>query len=239
MSLEQPEFVNFIESLFKENGSDYQKIKEKFHEIFSDNPRERDRLAIYAHFYYFICTPNLNPSSNTKIREELQLVGVASLIEAMTVEIDYEYKDFCDYFEDNFPGKNSIDNYNLVKEEYRAAHGISKRIRNYFKEYISKEEAYSVINGIRVWDETNGKMIPMKKDTDELANFIYQMRSDFVHRAEMRYLCPLDVDGAFLVIGKKWYELDKSVNILGFLKLFEKSFVKYWEKKYNELLKKL
>ena len=215
MSLTQPEFLNFIRNCFKENNSDFDKILNKL------NPEMKNKLQIYSHFYYFICRPDKQEK-----REELSLIGVTSLIEAMMAEI--EYRGIFEYFESEFPDTNKIKDVKKFKEDYFSKYGTNKKIISYFEKYISKDDAAEVIKGIKVYSAQTDNFKSLK-DLNELAKLLYQMRNDFVHRAEMRNFCPKNVDFALLKVGKEYY--DVFINIDSILRIFERSFVEYWKEK--------
>ncbi len=229
MGLEEPKFVTFIQNIFTKYECDYEGIKNKFYSVFNDNPKKRDNLATLSHFYYFICTPDKINTSNL-IREELQIVGITSLIEAMMEE--FEYKDVFSYFASEFPDKNKIEDFQEFKNTYLIKYGATRKIVNYFKEYIPKEEADIVLSKIKKWSSKDKKSIPLSR-LEELAKFLYQMRSDFVHNAEMRCLRPHNVNSASMKVGDNYYTL--TAGIADVLSIFEKSFVTYWKKKYEAL----
>lgn len=226
MSLEEPKFLDYMKNMFSKYGADFDLIKGKFYEVFNSSPTKRDELPILGHFYYFICTPNDN-----KAREELQIVGIVSLIEAMMSDI--KHKTPFEYFEEISEGKNSIDDFIKFREEYYEKYGMNKKIIEYFKKYIPKEKADDILSGIE--KITNkGKNAEPLKDLEALAKFLSRMRSDFVHQAEMRFFCPPHCIGAWLKIGV--YSYNVKVNISTLLEIFEESFVAYWVEKYKLLL---
>lgn len=228
MSITESKFVEFAKRLFGEHRSDYEKIVNTFQKIFKDKPKERDRLPHYAHFYYFICTPG-----NEKAREELQIVGLTSLMEAMMGDV--EYKDVFSYFESEFPKQNIISDYRKFKEDYLQKYGATKKVVKYFNDFIPETEVENILEDIKIWNNNDKRFEPFNS-IDQLARFLYQMRSDFVHGAEMRCFCPIGADLACIKAGDNYYNI--KVGVADMLKIFEKSFVKYWDKKYEELKQK-
>lgn len=228
MSIEEPQFLAFMRTMFSKYGSDFDLIKEKFYTIYNSSPVERDKLSVYGHFYYFICTPNEKGA-----REELQIVGITSLIEAMMGDVTY--KDPFVYFESEYRGKNSIEDFAKFKNEYSEKYSINKKIVKYFQEYMPQNDTKGILENIKIIRKNGEQMEPLK-NLDELAKFLYQMRSDFVHRAEMRFLCPEHCFASMLEIGDKIYDVRVSISTI--LELFEKSFVSFWKNKYDLLLAK-
>lgn len=225
MAINEPQFQNYIKEVFRKYGSDYADINKKLQSYYKDNSRKRDELEALSHFYYFICSPR-----DDSAREELQIVGMTSLIEAMMSET--EFKDVFEYFDFINPNKNTINDFNKFKKEYLEQYGATKKIREYFNNFVSKEEAELLIKKIQVWDNKIGDFKNLK-NTDDLAKLLYQMRNDFVHCAEMRFFCSTKNTISLLEIGKKCYSVE--VNIFEILNLFEKSYVKYWNDKVSHL----
>jgi len=228
MSLNEPDFIVFIKKVFADHGCDYVEILGKFYDVSNTSPSDWSRLAVYSHFYYFICAPDKND-----VREELQIVGITSLIEAMMQKV--EYKDILSYLEESeFLDNNNINisNYKTFKENYLERHGANKKIIKYFKEYISQDDANTVLKNIKKWSKEIGDFKQLN-NLEQLAKFLYQMRSDFVHKAEMRNFRPNNVNMAFISVGNSHYSVN--VNISEILRIFEKSFVNYWKEKYEAL----
>lgn len=217
MNLDQPEFVTYAQNLFSKHGADYERIKEKLQKA----KDTKWRLAELTHFYYFICRPE---KDENEVRDELRIVGITSLIEAMMESEGYQ--DVFTYFESNFSSKNSIEDVAQFKKEYLSKHGSNRKIVKYFESYFSKDDLEEFFESIKIWSQEKKNFIKFKKP-EELAKFLYQMRSDFVHKADMKSFCPKSAHVALLHVGGKWY--DVKIKMEKVLEVFEKSFVKYWE----------
>lgn len=228
MSIEEPKFLNYMRTMFTKHGGDFDLIKEKFYTTFESSPEERDKLYVYGHFYYFICTPD-----KKETREELQIVGMTSLIEAMMTNIDF--KDPFQYFESEFPGQKTINDFTEFKKGYLEKYGATKKVTEYFKHYVSSNEASAILGNINLVDKKTAIKKPFD-NLDQLARFLYQMRSDFVHRADMQSLCPTHCFAALVGVGGKIYDVRVDISVI--LSIFEKSFVLFWARRYEELLRK-
>lgn len=216
MSLDQPEFVTYAHNLFSKHGADYERIKEKLQK----SKDKKNRLAELTHFYYFICRPG---EDEDKVRDELRIVGITSLMEAM-MESE-EYQDVFTYFESSFPSKNSIENVTQFKKEYLSKHGSNRKIVKYFESYFSENDLEEFFESIKIWSQKKKSFIKFEKP-EQLAKLLYQMRSDFVHKADMQSFRPKNVHLALIHVGGKWY--DVRIEIKKVLEIFEKSLVKYW-----------
>jgi hypothetical protein len=209
--------------IFECIDSSYKEIKnwKNFFDQLDD--KDQKKITRLGHFYYFICQPFQNYGGDNNEREKLALVGITSLIESMmTIE---EYKDFFDYFESTYKGENKIENFKEIKEEYLRKYSCTGKIRNYFKKYINQKDREIFLKRISCSKDNKG--FNEFDDIEKIANFLYQMRSDFVHNAKMSCLCPKHCESAYMKIAKKDYKI--KINIEEFLRMFERSFVYYWK----------
>ena len=217
MSLSNIEFIDYMKVMFKAHGSDWDEIIQLL-------PKPNHRFMALAHFYYFICRyPN---KREKEIREELQLVGVISIIEALMSEIDY--LGVFEYFKSTYPGANSIEDMGKFRKEYLEKFGASKKVREYFKKYISegKEEVENF--GIEIINKDKTGSCPLKR-ISQIADFFYDMRSNFVHNARMSYLRPPNASLTLTYVNEKSYIV--KISIESFLKIFERSFVRCYKEK--------
>jgi len=182
---------------------------------------KKGKLEKFAHFYYYICQPYANDGN---VREELRLIGITSLIEGMMQEI--EYKDFFQWFESTYK-VNKIEDYLKIKEEYLEQFGATRRIKSYFESYILEGDRDSLLECIKPFTNQNGFV--RFNSIDKIAQFLYSMRSEFVHIARMHSLCPEDCHLAAICVHGKPYKVN--IKISEFMKIFERSFINFWEKK--------
>lgn len=226
MALEETKFNNYMSSMFTRYGADYYLICDEWNKLHLDSTnRIRDRLRTYGHFYYFICLPE-----ETDIREEMRLIGITSLIEAMMGDV--EYKDIFSYFKSEFPNKNSIDDFKKLKGDYLEKYGATRRIVKYFELYISKDTITPILSKIRVWNKEMSELESVGS-ISTFAKFLYQMRSDFVHKADMQSFCDPKHFAALVSVGGNAYDI--RFNVKEVMKMFEESFVIYWVNKVDIL----
>jgi hypothetical protein len=175
-----------------------------------------------GHFYYFICQPYID---NNDVRDELVLVGITSLMEAM---MEYEcgrpYKDFFSWYESEYRKTKEIfvDNFENIKMEYLKLYGLTNKIRDYFAKYILEEDRLLLLENIRVWNNNENDFI-LLKSIEEMAGLLYNMRSKFVHSARMVSLCPYGCRTACISVGHNIY--DMKITVKEYKKIFERSFV--------------
>ncbi len=210
--------------MFKRNGGDYLALQECLNSLHPGSPRNRDKMQTLGHFYYFIC----EPFKDEGVRDEWRIVGITSLIEAMMSEV--EFKDVFQYFESSFKGENSISDFQKFKMDYLNEYGATKKVINFFRDYVSGEDVIKIKSCIRRWDVKCSKMVPLA-NVDEVPKFFYQMRSDFVHKAEMQNMCSEDSFASTGYVGDNFYDI--RVGMKKILEIFEKSFVLFWKNKIN------
>ena len=218
MAIEEPQFRDFMKKIFIESGVDY----DKWVNLLTNSQKEK--IEEYTHFYYFIC--------ESETREEFRLIGMNSLIETLMQEV--EFKDVFNYFESEYKDTNIIKDYQNFKKEYLEKFGAAKKIKEYFRKYITEEDQKDLFSNVEVFkgnkDDVNGKYAPLE-NVDQFASFLYQMRSEFVHQAKMCNFCPSHCEAAVMEVGDKYYFTDLNINSI--MKIFERSYVKYWIDKFK------
>ncbi|MBU4369344.1 hypothetical protein KKG58_01110 [Patescibacteria group bacterium] len=183
--------------------------------------KEIKKLEALAHFYYFICQPYKNSED---IREELRLVAITSLVEGMMQEV--EYKDFFSWFQSIYGQITKIENYSKIKEEYLATFGSTRKIKTYFEKYILEDDKETLLECIKPFRD-NKKFIKFDS-IEKIAQFLYNMRCEFVHEARMKYLCPEGCHVSCIIVKRKPYKIN--IGIREFMKIFERSFIEFWQK---------
>lgn len=209
-------------AIFNEHG--YYRNDKNFEEFLDKLGEERERLEDFAYFYYYICQPY---AGHEEIREELRLVGITSLIEGMMQEV--EYKDFFVWFESTYDTV-AIENYKETKEKYLEQFGATRKIKTYFEKYILEDDKESLFEYIKPFKKSVGEFVRFVS-IGEIAVFLYNMRSEFVHRVKMHYLCPEGCHLACICVGGEGYKVN--INIKEFMQIFERSFILFWQKQAN------
>jgi hypothetical protein len=209
--------------------SDFNEWKEFYNGL---NEEAKEELGKFSHFYYFICKPYMNFRNDdiSGNREELSIVGITSLMEVMMELEGYEYKTFFEWYESMDNKEKSITkDYEELKKGYSDRYGAAKKVRRYFDKYIiDEDDKRSLLDSIERYSERREKFVKFK-DIKGIANVLYDIRSNFVHNAKMGYLCPPQARISFLIIGEKPYKVRMHLETL--MKIFENSFIHYWEEK--------
>lgn len=215
MSLKDPELLEFIAKMFARNGCDFSKLLQNL------DPLQQEKLKELAHFYYYICTPE-----QIDAREELQLVGITSLIEAMMQEIPFQ--DPFNFFKTKYKGQKGVEDFEEFRNAYLNEHGAAKKVKAYFAKYLSPDDQNILLNSVERFsiEESDFKSL---SNIEDVAKVFYDMRSEFVHSADMPGFCPKHCIAAGIFAGGRHYTITIGIeNILG---IFERSFINYWEEK--------
>lgn len=215
MSLKNPNFIKFSKDLFSANGANWDDLVKKLSEL------ESKKMHKITHFYYFICNPE-----DRVIRDELVIVGITSIMEALMQ--DCEYTDVFSYFESTYRGQNKIKDFKKFKEEYLDKYGTSKKVKSYISTYLSQVDAEQLVSSISIWDNKKEDFVELK-NINKFSEFLYCMRSEFVHTAKMVFLNPSGCSFSVIKVGRSISKI--KLNIKELKNIFERSFVQYWKER--------
>ncbi len=179
--------------------------------------KETKKMSDLVWFYYHLSKPYTDPGP---IRDELRLITITSVIEALMS--DHDYKDFLDWYRDKYK-KNSIEDLKKAETEYLAEFGATSKVRLFFDTYFTQEEKNDLLEDIKPYPK------PMDRNIKDVAKFFYDMRSEFVHSAQMSGFCPPEYILAGVVVKRKPYTV--TLEVEGFMDTFEAAFARYWLKK--------
>lgn len=182
------------------------------------------RLVDLSHFYYVQCK---DPKIFEKVDDSLKLIVMSSLIESLLA--NYSHKEFIDWYninQNNIPScQDKIEMANQINclwNEYKKEHGAHKKFRNFFEQKLNEEEQNNLLSGFSRFDYREIKI-------DDIARWLYQMRSDFVHNASLVILPEInktkDIELWHIVNG---IPLTITININLILDIFEKGFLRHF-----------
>lgn len=185
---------------------------------------QKDRLEELTFFYYHIARPYEN--NHEQERDEWRILAVLSVIEALMSDVDYQ--DFISWMEKEYlPTRNiSNESWKDAVDEYRKKYGFIRKVKEYFKEYFTEEDKKDLLEKFEYLSKSEGEFVSIG-EMPKLAKVLYDMRSEFVHEARMRVLCPSGVWSAGIYVKRKPYWVKLSVRRL--MDAFERSFVNYWK----------
>jgi hypothetical protein len=119
-----------------------------------------------------------------------KFITIMSLIEALYEED--KYMDFYSWLnqsakDDQYPIE-SRDELRAHFDEYRERHGAANKARRFFNS-LSPDWHWILTEGIRAFrykvGDESGEVEEIKLSVDDIVNYLYQIRSDFVHSAEV------------------------------------------------------
>lgn len=193
-------------------------------------PKDKQKLGDLSHFYFFLFRSEYDENT----RNELILVVTTSIIEKLESEI--KFLNFFDWYKKQkkkigIQGKFK-DILNKLETDYLKEHGATKKIEYFFNKHINTASKAHLLDSIEKYN-INNKKFEKLKSIEEVAKFMYAMRSDFVHKAEMRNFCPRDCIGLGASIDKKTYDL--SLTAESFIQIFEEAFIDFYMQKVDKV----
>ena len=213
--------------IFKNNFSNNYEDFKKFCDRLSKELKEKF-LELSKFYYYWCKEPSIYETSD----ESFKLVIMTSTIEALMT--DYRYKEFKEWFNVDCSAeiKNRIisENKNLELQinelwnEYKKIHGSTRKIKDFFDKFLNDDDKKELISAFK---KPNKGSVKLK----EIAEWLYSMRSKFVHDAR-----PVPLHEEMCIVG---CEVNKQLLIIkigigDILSIFERGFIKYFEKRYEE-----
>jgi hypothetical protein len=166
-------------------------------------------------FYYHL----VHPYEPKDTADELKLITIISIIEKLMSK--EKFQTFPTWYRKKYT-KNSIDDLAKAESEYLESFGATKKFREYLETYLDDSGESSLTGSIEIVGQD--KELTLR----EIANLFYDMRSKFVHSAEMTIFCsPNAILSSFESGGKVYSTMLESEELMD---VFEKSFVMYWYK---------
>lgn len=209
-----------VSAIFAKYFDSESEFKEFFDKL---APIDKEKFLELSHFYYCWCKDS---DIYDILDDSFKLIIMTSIIEALMS--DQDFKEFYDWFCSECSGdivKRAEESNNFKKQikflwdEYKKVHGATKKVRNFFDNYVNKEDQERLLEGFEPTDKK-----PL--NFNHIVGFLYKMRSDFVHNADIVMLSDGRgslghvIDGRFLSI---------RITIGGILEIFELGFIEYFK----------
>lgn len=196
-------------------------IKQKFEDfkkkVASFEEASFVKITDLAWFYYNYCK---DPKIFKNIDPSLKLIIISSIIESLMSE--EKFMDFDIWYRKNSTDTISKDNIQNVWKEYKEEFGATKKFKNFFIEKINDEERRILLKGFSRFDNKKIKI-------EDVANWLYEMRSSFVHNA---IFIPLPekqvIPCEMCFIGKNKVSLTIKIEVDMILDIFEKGFLRHF-----------
>jgi len=194
------------------------------------------QLAKLSHFYYFLFREKFQ-NKPEEIRDEIILITISSIIEdLMTVK---KYKTFSEWYKyecsEETKGKankkiNKDKHVNFLWNEYNKVYGCRKKVINFFKGYLNKDDQKELLSSFEKYNKRSKKLEKLTRLRD-LAEAIYGMRNDFIHKAKMKTFCGDNILFVGALIDGHPYSIKLQAD--KFVQIFEKGFINYYIDKYK------
>lgn len=147
-----------------------------------------DKLEQFLKFGAFgaIMIGEINPQK-ISYYQSIKVINWFSTIEGM---MSINYVDFFKWmdsdrllqsFEITQDLKKSLE---ILKKEWMNQHGSSQKFRLFFQRYISLEDQYEILNGVKIKTPQDNHLRPIK-DIDEFTKFILTLRNRYIHNGEI------------------------------------------------------
>ena len=156
------------------------------------------------------------------LRDEFKLIISISIIEDLMSGSDYVKIE--NYLKINL--KNLKDFDSIVKKYY-SEFGLTRKVRKFWDNYLSnseQEELCSLVKKVRL-NPKDEESKPM--ELKDLANLLYQIRSSFVHSAELSIFFKNEI-ADYAVISKNKKNIISRLTIDKYLEFFEIGFIRYF-----------
>lgn len=137
------------------------------------------------------------------------------------------HKSFFSWYE----GGNNQDcfvHYEAIKKEYNSIHGSNRKFKEFFEKYLSQADKSFLVENIQKFDNRS-QAFEKLQSIGQISNFLYDLRSGFVHSADMFAFCPPGVSLTAHLHKNTPYKLTCSVEDI--MRIFERGFVNYWQEK--------
>lgn len=181
------------------------------------------RLQDLSRFYYVECK---DPKLFSNLDVSYKLIIMSSLIESLMA--DEKFKEFNAWYSKDCPedikkealSKTLDEAIKYLWDEYKKKHGAYRKFKSFFDEYLSNDEREQLLGGFKRLD---GKQVSI----NDIARWLYQMRSDFVHASKLVLLPEANnVHLGHIVSG---VPLSITMDIDNLLLIFEKGFLRYFK----------
>lgn len=187
-----------------------------------------EKLSDLARFYYSQCK---NPGFSGMLDPSFKLIIMSSMIESLMSSeefLEFEawyFKECSSETKKNAEQRNFNNAIKLLWQKYKSRHGAYRKFKKFFESFLSKDEQQKLLNGFSSVDDE-----AMKIDVDQVAKWLYQMRSNFVHNAEHVNLAEQNpyYDDQFVADIVGGDSIITSINIDSILSIFEKGFLRYF-----------
>lgn len=147
----------------------------------------REKFTRLMHFYCHIAQPYLAKSDGFAIRDEVRLVAISSVIEALMS--DEEFVEFKDWFSKPYKAlrraKKPLPEYQTITAEYYAEFGTTNKFKKFFERFLADDDRELFKERVLIYEEGG---VSHEAEPAEISDFLYIRRSQFVHEARMMTL---------------------------------------------------
>lgn len=147
----------------------------------------REKFTRLMHFYCHIAQPYVAKDDGFAIRDEVRLVAIASVIEALMS--DEEYVEFKDWFAKKYrtlrQSEKPLPAFQTLVDEYHAVFGTTNKFKKFFERFLADDDRDLFKDRVIIYEEGG---VSHSAEPSEISDFLYVRRSQFVHEARMMTL---------------------------------------------------
>lgn len=168
-------------------------------------------------------------------RADIKLMMIISVIEAINSEEEFiDFREWCDRQKEiklvDYDSFKELLKH--LKEEYHKIHGCKQKTLTFFENYILEDDKDTLISYFKT--EKN-IYTENKLSFKEIVDLLYIMRNNFLHLARFIPISEeANIQGHIKKNGREFY-VSSRIDIKEFEKIFERSFIRYFEEKIRPL----
>jgi len=168
-------------------------------------------------------------------RADIKLIMIISIIEAINSEEEFiDFKEWCDRQKEieltDYDSFKELLKH--LKEEYHKIHGCKQKTLTFFENYVIDKDKETLISYFKT--EKN-IYTEDKLSFKEIVDILYIMRNNFLHLAIIILTSDKESIQQYIKKNGKDFYVNSNIDIKEFEKIFERSFIRYFEEKIKPI----
>jgi len=225
----EDEYLKYAWNVFERYFNSEESFLKQYHNI-PDQQERNDFLKIACYYLFFVregtvTSPNYQAEDLKLVDQTYKYVAIISFIESLCGG-----KNYVEFYQWLMGQKNLVfpinDHHDLTTqyEVYIADYGSKSRVVQFFRSLDRKVIQHLHNSFIILEDNGTGELDEVDKTLDYLVNFLYQIRSDFVHKGEL-----ITEFGSDIVWSeRKKKQLVSTMDFESIMRVFEMGFLNHF-----------
>jgi hypothetical protein len=227
----EDKFLEYSWSVYESYFNDKESFTDQYNRI--DSPEKKNSfLRLTSYYLFFVIegsysSPKYDAEDLSFVDQTYKFIAIVALIESM-----YDKNDFIDFFEwimrnkknELFPIKTPRDASKLYAS-YKEEHGNTLNIVRFFQSLDDSIKSF-IQRSLIVLDDSGktGELEEKEESIEALAKLLYQIRSDYVHRAELI----LEFDPSTVLSVRKGKPITCSIELKQVCRIFESGLLQHF-----------